>query len=111
MQNRRHERVRELLKRELSAIILREFPVSDIGVVTVNEVVMAGDLHSATVYVSIVGAPDQQRKGLTRLQHERKRIQGMIGHAVVLKYTPELRFIFDESVARGDRVLRILEDI
>jgi ribosome-binding factor A len=111
MQNRRHERVRELLKRELSAIILREFPVSEVGLVTVNDVLMAGDLHSATVYISIIGPPEQVRKGLSLLQRHRKRVQGMIGHAVVLKHTPELRFVIDDSVARGNRVLQIMEEL
>jgi ribosome-binding factor A len=111
MQNRRHQRVRELLKRELSLILLREFPVSEAGLISVNDVVVAGDLHSATIYVSIVGSQEQQRHGLSLLARHRKRIQGMVGSAVVLKYTPELRFVIDESVARGNRVLRILEEI
>jgi ribosome-binding factor A len=111
MQNRRHERVCELLKRELSAIILREFPVTEAGLVTVNEVSIAGDLHSATVYIGIVGTPEQQKRGLALLGRHRRRIQRMVGQAVVLRYTPELRFAIDDSMVRGNRVLRILEEI
>jgi len=111
MQSRRHERVRELLKRELSAIILREFPVTEAGLVTVNEVSVAGDLHSATVYVSIVGTAEQQRRGLALLGKHRRRVQRMVGRAVILRYTPALRFVIDDSVARGDRVLQIIEEI
>jgi len=111
MQNRRNERVRELLRRELSTILMREFPISEAGVISVLEVVLSADLHSATVYVSIVGSPEQQRKGLSLLQGDRKRIQGMIAHSVILKYTPQLRFEVDDSVARGNRVMQIIEDI
>ncbi len=111
MQNRRHERVRELLKRELSAIILREFSVAEIGLVNVNDVVVANDLHSAVVFISIVGTIEQQKKALDVLQHHRKRIQGLVAHAVILKYTPALRFVVDDTMQRGNRVLRILEDI
>jgi ribosome-binding factor A len=111
MQNRRYERVRELLKRQLSEILLREFPVAETGLMTVNDVDLSGDLRVATVYVGIVGTADQQRVGLARLTQHRKRIQGMMGGAVVLKYTPELRFVVDDSVARGNRVLQIIEDL
>jgi ribosome-binding factor A len=111
MQSRRHERVRELLKRQVSTIILREFPVTEAGLVTVNEVSVAGDLHSATVYISIVGTPEQQRRGLGLLVRHRRRIQRMVGQAVTLRYTPALRFVIDDSVVRGNRVLQIMEEI
>ena len=111
MQNRRHERVRELLKRRLSEILLREFPVLENGLMTVNDVVVSGDLRLATVFVGIVGGAEQKKKGLDGLIQQRKRLQGMVGSSVILKYTPELRFVVDESVARGNRVLQIIDEI
>lgn len=111
MQGRRHARVRELLKRELSNILLREFPPAQSGLLTVNEVVVSGDLRAATAYVGIVGTEEQRRQGLQLLHEQRVRIQGMLGHAVELKFTPTLRFVVDDAIARGNRVLRILEDI
>jgi ribosome-binding factor A len=111
MHNRRHERVRELLKRELSSILLREFPVTEAGLLTVNDVTVSGDLHSATVFVGIVGSAEQQQRGLALLQQHRKRIRGMVGGAVILKYTPDLRFVIDDAVARGNRVMHLIEEI
>lgn len=111
MYKRRHERVRELLKRQLGQILLRELPVAEAGVVTVHDVVMSGDLQSATVYLGTVGSPEQKRRTLALVQQQRSRIQNRVADAVILKYTPHLRFVMDESVARGDRVLRILEEI
>ncbi|MGO8678286.1 MAG: 30S ribosome-binding factor RbfA [Limisphaerales bacterium] len=107
----RLQRVRELLKREIGEVIRREFPVSEAGLVTVNDVDVAGDLHSAIVFISILGNPDQQRRGFALLNHHRKRIQGLVGRAVVLKYTPTLKFLMDDSVVRGNRVLQIIEDL
>jgi len=103
--------VRELLKREIGEVIRREFPVSEAGLVTVNDVDVAGDLHSALVFISILGNADQQKRGLNLLTRHRKRIQGLVGRAVVLKYTPKLKFLIDDSVARGNRVLQILEEL
>lgn len=111
MPSLRQLRVRELLKREIGEVIRREFQVSDAGLVTVNDVEVAGDLHSAVVFVSILGNPAQQERGLGLLQRHRKRIQGLVGRAVVLKYTPTLKFLIDDSVVRGNRVLQIIEEL
>src|ERR1044071_498704 len=111
MASLRMQRVRELLKREIGEAIRREFPVSEAGLVTVNYVDVAGDLHSAIVFISILGTPEQQKRGFGLLTRHRKRIQGLVGRAVVLKYTPTLKFLMDDSVVRGNRVLEIIEEL
>lgn len=107
----RHERVRELLKREIGESIRREFATSDVGLITVNDVVPAGDLKSAVVYVSILGNTDQQKRGLVKLNEARIRLQAMVARAVVLKYTPLLKFVADDTIVRGNRVLQIMEEL
>ena len=107
----RIQRVRELLKREIGEAIRREFEVSEAGLITVNDVDVAGDLHSAVVYVSILGSPDQQKRGFSLLVRHRKRIQGLMARSVVLKYTPTLRFLMDDSIVRGNRVLGIIDEL
>jgi ribosome-binding factor A len=111
MPSLRLQRVRELLKREIGEVIRREFPVSEAGLISVNDVDVAGDLHSAIVFISILGTAEQQKRGLAMLTQHRKRIQGLVGRAVVLKYTPTLKFLVDDSVARGNRVLQIIEEL
>jgi ribosome-binding factor A len=111
MPNLRHERVRELLKREIGEAIRREFHVNEAGLISVNDVDLAGDLKSAIVFISIFGNPTQQKRGLQLLTENRVRIQGLVGHSVVLKYTPTLKFIFDDSIVRGNRVLQIMEEL
>ena len=107
----RLQRVRELLKREIGEAIRREFQVSDAGLISVNDVEVAGDLHSAVVFISIFGSADQQKRGISLLARHRKRIQGLVGRSVVLKYTPTLKFVMDDSVVRGNRVLQIIEEL
>jgi len=111
MASLRIQRVRELLKREIGEAVRREFHVSEAGLITVNDVDVAGDLRSATVFISILGNPDQQKRGFQLLNEHRVRIQGFIGKAVVLKYTPKLKFAFDDSIVRGNRVLQIMEEL
>jgi ribosome-binding factor A len=111
MPNLRHERVRELLKREIGEAIRREFDVSEVGLISVNDVDVAGDLKAATVFISIFGNPDRQKRGLQLLTEHRARIQNLVARAVVLKFTPILKFVFDDSIVRGNRVLQIIEEL
>ncbi len=111
MPSLRLQRVRELLKREIGEVIRREFDVSEAGLISVNDVDVSGDLKSASIFISILGNPSQQKRGLELLSQHRKRIQGLVGRAVVLKYTPALRFVADDSVVRGNKVLQIIEEL
>jgi ribosome-binding factor A len=107
----RLERVRELLKREIGEIIRRELPVNEAGLISVNDLTVAPNLHSATVFIGILGQDAQKKRGMELLEQNRLRIQGLVAKSVILKYTPKLRFILDDSVERGNRVLSILETL
>jgi len=111
MPSLRLERVRELLKRAIGEAIRREFNVSDVGLISVNDVDCAGDLKTATVFVSILGNADQQKRGLAKLTEQRARIQELMAKAVVLKFTPVLKFVVDDSIVRGNRVMQILDEL
>lgn len=111
MPSLRLEKVRELLKRALGEVIRREFNVSEVGLISVNDVDCAGDLKSATVYVSILGNADQQKRGLAKLTEQRIRIQDLMAKAIILKYTPKLKFEVDDSLVRGNRVMQILDEL
>ncbi len=111
MSSLRIQRVRELLKRSIGEIIRREIPVETAGLITVNDVGVAADLQSAIVFLSVIGSAAQKKKADALLQSERKRIQSLLGKAVVLKYTPQLKFVLDDSIERGNKVLQIIEEI
>ena len=107
----RLERVRELLKREIGAVIRRELPVQEAGLINVNDLEVAPNLKNATVFIGILGGKAQKDKGMEMLEKRRKRIQGLVARGVVLKYTPRLRFVLDESIERGNRILKIMEEL
>jgi ribosome-binding factor A len=111
MPNLRHERVRELLKRAIGEAIRREFHVNDVGLISVADIDVGGDLKSAVVFITILGNAEQQKRGLHVLEENRIRIQGLVARSVVLKYTPTLKFVVDDSIVRGNRVLQILEEL
>ncbi|MCS7336695.1 MAG: 30S ribosome-binding factor RbfA [Verrucomicrobiae bacterium] len=107
----RQQRVGELLKREIGEIIRRELPADQVGLITVNDVEVSGDLRYATVFTSILGTAEQQKAGLALLSRNRLRIQELVAKAVVLKNIPRLRFVFDDSIVRGNRVLQIIDEL
>lgn len=107
----RHERVRELLKRAIGETIRREFHVNDVGLISVNDIDVGGDFKSAVVFISILGNATQQKQALQVLEQHRIRIQGLVAKAVILKYTPTLKFVVDDSIVRGNRVLQIIEEL
>lgn len=111
MQRVRYERVRELLKRELGEIIRREIPIAEGGVISVNDVGLAHDMRSAKVFVSIIGTAEQKIVGQEMLTRKTILIQNLLGQAVTLRYTPHLFFVVDDSIARGDRILQILDEL
>jgi len=107
----RHERVRELLKRAIGEAVRREFNNTDVGLITVNDVDVGGDLKSAVAFVSVLGNAGQQKRALQVLEENRIRLQGLVAKSVVLKYTPTLKFVVDDSIVRGNRVLQIIEEL
>jgi ribosome-binding factor A len=106
MPSLRHQKVRELLKRTIGEILRRELPMTEIGLVTVNDVGV-----SASVFVGVLGSPAQKKRAVEVLDAERARLQYLLGHSVTLKYTPHIRFIVDDSIEKGNRVLDIIDEL
>jgi len=99
-----------VLKRELGAAILRDLHFGG-TLVTISEVDITPDLKQAHVFVSALGTPGEQRAVLEKLEKSRVRLQQEIAKRVTLKHTPHLNFRIDEALARGSRVLGIMNEL
>ena len=106
----RLKRVNEVIKRALSEIISRELTFRA-TLVTVQAVDASPDLRSAHVFVSAIGEKSEARAAIEKLESHRSELQYMLSRKVILKYTPHLYFKLDESVARGIRVMELLNEI
>src|SRR6516162_8772900 len=105
----RQLRVNELVKRELSGIIAREINFEG-ALVSISAVDVAPDLKTAHVFVSTLGAGNRDSV-IEKLESQRPLLQAELSRHVVLKYTPHLVFRLDESIKRGARVLKILDNL
>jgi ribosome-binding factor A len=101
-------RVNEILKRELSGIITREMKFEK-GLVTINQVDVTSDLKSAHVFVSVLGTAGADV--INQLEGHRAGLQSALAKHVVLKYTPHLVFHLDDSIERGTRIIKIMQEI
>jgi ribosome-binding factor A len=108
--SQRLDRVNELLKREISACIEKSFEFTNI-LVTIHAVETAKDLKAATVFIGVIGEEVEADQVISRLNAKHGFIQGVVMKRVVLRNTPRLTFVADNSVERGVRVLNILEEL
>lgn len=108
--SQRIARINELLKREISDCVKKNFEFSDI-LVTIHDVATSVDLKTAQVYVGTIGDPERGRDAIRKLNLKRGLIQSIVMKRVVLRNTPVLHFQIDESIERGVRVLNILDEI
>ena len=107
----RIEKLQELIKQEMSKMLLREIKDPRIGFVTVTEVEMTGDLREAKIYVSIMGGEEKIKESLEGLQSALGFIRREIGQRVRLRFTPEISFALDTSLDYSEHIQKILLDI
>jgi ribosome-binding factor A len=104
--SRRLDRVNELLRREISAVIQRDYEWHG-TLVTVNDIETTQDLKEARVWVGILGGPSAPV--LDKLNREHGAIQTRVMKRVVLKSTPVLQFRLDVSAVRGVDIVNLLD--
>ena len=103
-------RLDALLQEELSGLIAREVHDPRIGFVTVSKVDVTPDLRHATVWVSLIGQPDERREAMRALGRAMPFLRHRLGE-LRLKRIPELHLREDETVLRGTRVLHLIEEL
>ncbi|MEC4816890.1 MAG: 30S ribosome-binding factor RbfA [Scytonema sp. PMC 1069.18] len=111
--NRRVSRVAELIKREVSQMLLNGIKDDRVGtgMVSVTDVDVSGDLQHAKIYVSIYGTEDAKAETMAGLKSATGYVRSELGARVRLRRTPEVVFIEDRSIERGSKVLSLLNQL
>ncbi|HEX4720364.1 MAG TPA: 30S ribosome-binding factor RbfA [Thermoleophilaceae bacterium] len=105
----RMRRVNEALREILSERLAEGLKDPRIGFVTVTAVETSPDLRHARVFVSVLGNKQERDDSLTALQRAHGVLQAEIAKVTHMKRTPELKFVYDETVERGMRINELLE--
>lgn len=106
--SQRLDKINELMKREISTIIMKEFDFINC-LVTVSGVQITQDLMEAKVFISVLGGNTQNV--LSKLRQKRGMIQSRCSKRVVLRTTPILDFRVDDSADRGVNVINLLDEV
>ena len=107
----RNNRLPHAFREEISKILLRELRDQLPGLPTITEVKVPNDLSTARVYVSVFGSPELQQAVLSKLNEQAGYVRKLLGQRLRIRRTPELRFVFDETIEHGARMLQILAEI
>jgi ribosome-binding factor A len=111
MPSTRPSRVGDQLRAEISDLLAREVHDPGIGFLTIIQVTVTPDLQVARVYYTTLGDERARRDTARALGRATPFLRRQLGSRLRLKRVPLLEFFFDESVERGDRIERILNEL
>ncbi len=108
--NRRVSRVASLIKREVSQMLMHGIKDDRVGagMVSITDVDVSGDLQHAKIFVSIYGTEDARAETMAGLESATNYVRRELGSRVRLRRTPEVQFLEDRSLERGDRTIDLI---
>ncbi len=102
-------RINELVQREISAYLRKHYQ-AEAANLSVMGVDIATDLKTGKVFISIIGTAEEAEARMKWLNTKAPEIRKEVGRQVVLKWTPDLKYILDVTPERASRVLNIIEE-
>ena len=107
----RVRRVSELVRRQVSQFILRELADEGLGILSVTAVDMSRDLQQATVFVSPLARGPDIDSILITLEENVPAVRRDLAQSLHLRRVPHLTFRYDESVERGRRLTKMIDEL
>ncbi|MFW5992283.1 MAG: 30S ribosome-binding factor RbfA [Halanaerobiaceae bacterium] len=111
MTRQRARRLGELIKQEISDIILKEVKDPRIGFVSITDVEVSGDLRHANVFVSVYGTEKEKKETMEGLKKANGFIRKLIGERITVYHTPELFFKYDQSIEHGVYISQLIDEV
>jgi ribosome-binding factor A len=111
MAHDRPQRVGQLIQEELGRLAVRGFKDPRIGFVTFTGVKVSPDLREAWVYWAVHGDERARKSTAEGLAAAAGFVRRHIGQQLQLRHTPEVHFVYDEAIDRGQRVEELLREI
>ena len=109
--SRRTQRVADVLRGELSDLLLRQVHDPRIKLVSVTDVDVSPDLRRALVKVSVLGTDEERTGTVEALQHARGFLRRELAHRLRLRVTPELVFELDRGAEHSQKIAELLESL
>src|SRR5512146_1458000 len=109
--SQRTDRVDELLRQEIGALLAKEVADPRIGFATITDVETSPDLGHAKVWVIVIGQKADRDETLRALAQAMPYIRHELGKRLRIRRIPELHVRLDDSAERGTRVLHVLQEL
>ncbi len=109
--SQRTDRVDELLRQEIGAIVAREVADPRVGFATITRVETTTDLRHAKVWVSVIGQPAERTATIAALGRAMPFIRHELGKSLRIRRIPDLHVQLDDTAERGTRVLQLLNEL
>ena len=107
----RQDRVSDLIRDEVSRLLLREVRDPRIGFVTVTGASVSADLKNVRLFVSVLGSDEARQDSLKALNSAAGFFRRALFKNLRLRFAPSVVFRLDESLDRGERIDRVLREI
>lgn len=111
MSQRRSDRVADLVRNELSDLILREVKDPRIRLVSVTQVQITSDFRRAQVLISALGEESERLGAIEALRHARGFLRTELARRLRLRNTPELVFELDRGAEHSQKISDLLESL
>jgi len=108
----RIERVNSLIRQEISQLLQRQVKDPRLGsFIAITEVSTSADLKFAKVFISRMCSQEERHQTLEALVSASGFFRRELARRLKLRYTPELRFFWDDSMERGNRLLELIDGV
>jgi ribosome-binding factor A len=113
MENKRVDRVADLLRQEIADLVLRRVKDPRVQRVTITGVDVSPDLKHAKIYYCVMATPsDEEKESVAEgLNKAKGFMRQELGKRLHLRYVPQLHFHYDLSFDYGDKIERLLKDL
>jgi ribosome-binding factor A len=112
MSQHRADRLKEVIKTEISDIIRKDLKDPRIGEMTsITGVEVSNDLRHAKVFASVFGDEDKQKEAIKGLQSAAGFIRAELAKRIRLRHMPEIIFYLDSSIAYGAKMSALINQV
>ena len=108
---KRVRKMSQLLKEEISEIVLRELKDPRIGFASITKIDVSNDLKHAKVMVSVYGSDQEKKETMEGLNAAKKYIRKLVGECLTTYHTPELIFRYDDSIEQGVHISHLIDEV
>ena len=111
MEGKRSEKVADLIRKEISQMLVKSVKDPRIGFITITRVTVSEDCRFAKVYFSVAGSHAERESSVKGLDSAKGYVRKELGRRIRLRYTPDIMFQFDPSIEYAIHMEELIQSI